>query len=166
MTDILSLKERARLLISLFAERDIKIATAESCTGGLLAGLLTEIPGSSAVLDRGFVTYSNEAKHEMIGVPIDLLMSYGAVSSEVAKAMASGAHFCSNADVAISITGVAGPDGGTKDKPVGLVHFGFSADDRETGHVRCLFENTGRDGIRYQALVQALEILENFIENA
>ncbi|SDR05523.1 CinA family protein [Pseudovibrio sp. Tun.PSC04-5.I4] len=165
MTDILSLKERARILISLFAEREIKIATAESCTGGLLAGLLTEVPGSSAVFDRGFVTYSNEAKHEMIGVPIDLLMSYGAVSSEVAKAMASGAHFCSNADVAISITGIAGPDGGTKDKPVGLVHFGFSADDKETGHIQCLFENTGRDGIRYQALVQALEILENFIEN-
>lgn len=165
MTDILSLKDRARALIPLFAEKEIKITTAESCTGGLLAGLLTEIPGSSVVLDRGFVTYSNEAKHEMIGVPVDLLMTYGAVSSEVAKAMASGAHFCSNANVAISITGVAGPDGGTKDKPVGLVHFGLAADNHETEHVQCLFENTGRDGVRHQALAQALDMLENFIEN-
>ncbi|MGH0003003.1 CinA family protein [Pseudovibrio ascidiaceicola] len=166
MTDILSLKERARVLVSRYAEKNIKITTAESCTGGLLAGLLTEVPGSSAVLDRGFVTYSNEAKHEMIGVPVDLLMSYGAVSSEVAKAMASGALFCSSANVAVSITGIAGPDGGTKDKPVGLVHFGFAADTEETKHLQCLFENTGREGIRFQALVQALKLLENFIENS
>ncbi|KZL12629.1 Nicotinamide-nucleotide amidohydrolase PncC [Pseudovibrio axinellae] len=165
MTDILYLKERARVLIARYAEKDLKIATAESCTGGLLAGLLTEVPGSSAVLDRGFVTYSNEAKHEMIGVPVDLLVSYGAVSSEVAMAMASGAHFCSNADVAISITGIAGPDGGTKDKPVGLVYFGLAHGKTEAKHVQCFFENTGRDGIRFQALVQALELLENFIEN-
>ncbi len=166
MTDILSLKERARVLVSRYAEKEVKITTAESCTGGLLAGLLTEVPGSSAVLDRGFVTYSNEAKHEMIGVPVDLLVSHGAVSCEVAKAMATGAHFCSNANVAVSITGIAGPDGGTKDKPVGLVHFGLAADNREAQHTQRLFENTGRDGIRFQALVQALELLENFIENS
>ncbi len=164
MTDILYLKERARVLVSRFAEKELKIATAESCTGGLLAGLLTEIPGSSAVFDRGFVTYSNEAKHEMIGVPVDLLVDYGAVSSEVAKAMACGAHFCSDADVAISITGIAGPDGGTKEKPVGLVYFGVCAESNVADYERCVFENAGRDGIRFQALVQAVELLENFIE--
>ena len=98
-------------------------ATAESCTGGLIAGLLTEIPGSSAVLERGFVVYSNAAKQELLGVPAETLVNYGAVSGETAVAMAEGALRASRAEVAVSVTGIAGPDGGTAAKPVGLVHF-------------------------------------------
>jgi nicotinamide-nucleotide amidase len=102
---------------------NLKLATAESCTGGLIAALITEIPGSSVVLERGFVTYSNAAKQDMLGVSRSLLEQYGAVSREVAEAMAEGALTHSRADVAISVTGIAGPDGGSTQKPTGLVHF-------------------------------------------
>jgi nicotinamide-nucleotide amidase len=104
----------------------VMIATAESCTGGLIAAVLTAIPGSSDVVDRGFVTYSNEAKTEMIGVPMSLIQSHGAVSEEVARAMADGALARSRATIAISVTGVAGPGGGSAEKPVGLVCFGIA----------------------------------------
>src|ERR1700751_5224140 len=113
----------ARRLLELCRARGLKIATAESCTGGLVAGALTEIAGSSDVVDRGFVTYSNEAKREMLGVPAATLKNHGAVSRQTAEAMARGALRNSNADLAVAITGIAGPGGATPGKPVGLVHF-------------------------------------------
>src|SRR6202035_4780856 len=117
------LHRRARRVLDLCRKRGLRIATAESCTGGLVAGALTEIAGSSDVVDRGFVTYSNAAKEAMLGVPAATLERYGAVSAETAAAMAAGALKNSLADVTVAITGIAGPGGGSKQKPVGLVHF-------------------------------------------
>ena len=114
----------AKTLLAALRSRAMKLATAESCTGGLIAAALTHVPGSSDVVDRGFVTYSNEAKTEMLGVPPALIAAHGAVSQPVAAAMAEGAVARSNADIAVSVTGVAGPGGGSPDKPVGLVWFG------------------------------------------
>src|SRR6476661_4694589 len=113
---------RAEKLLAGARAKGLTIASAESCTGGLIAGLLTEIPGSSDVVERGFVTYSNAAKTEQLGVPADLIATHGAVSEAVARAMAEGAIAQSRADLAVSVTGVAGPGGGTPGKPVGLVH--------------------------------------------
>ena len=121
MFDDALIREAASLLDACRA-RALKLATAESCTGGLIAALLTEIPGSSDVVERGFVTYSNAAKTEQLGVPADLIATHGAVSEPVARAMAEGALSHSHADLAVSVTGVAGPGGGTATKPVGLVH--------------------------------------------
>ncbi len=113
---------------------NVKIATAESCTGGLIAGLLTEIPGSSDVLDRGFITYSNASKEKMLGVPRALTTKRGAVSQDVARAMAEGALKNSDAQVAVAVTGIAGPGGGTAEKPVGLVHVAVAREGHETLH--------------------------------
>ena len=118
-----ALREKAAQVLEIFRARGLKVATAESCTGGLVAGALTEIAGSSDVVDRGFVTYSNAAKEAMLGVPAATLKRYGAVSAETAAAMAAGALKNSLADVTVAITGIAGPGGGSKQKPVGLVHF-------------------------------------------
>src|SRR5262249_50889728 len=112
----------ARALLALCRTRKLKLAAAESCTGGLLMATLTEVPGSSDVVDRGFVTYSNESKHQMLGVPVHMLAKYGAVSRETARAMAKGALVYSPAHLAVAITGIAGPGGGSKQKPVGLVY--------------------------------------------
>ncbi len=120
----------ARRLLELCRAQGLRIATAESCTGGLVAGALTEITGSSDVLDRGFVTYSNDAKAAMLGVPRELISHHGAVSEEVARAMAEGALAHSGAELAVAITGIAGPNGGSAEKPVGLVHFGCAARGR------------------------------------
>jgi nicotinamide-nucleotide amidase len=116
----------AEALLEACRSRGIMLATAESCTGGLIAAALTAIAGSSDVVDRGFVTYSNEAKHQMIGVPMPLIETYGAVSEQVAAAMADGALARSRAAMAVAVTGVAGPSGGSADKPVGLVWFGLA----------------------------------------
>jgi len=116
----------AETLLAECRSKGIRLATAESCTGGLIAAALTAIAGSSDVLDRGFVTYSNQAKHEMVGVPMPLIEAHGAVSEEVARAMAEGALARSQAGIAVSVTGVAGPGGGSVDKPVGLVCFGLA----------------------------------------
>ncbi len=131
MFDAQLLHDSAELL-ELSRRANLKIATAESCTGGLIAGCLTEIAGSSDVVERGFVTYSNEAKIEMLGVPKMLITLHGAVSEQVARAMAEGALARSLADITISVTGVAGPGGGTKEKPVGLVHFACAGRGRPT----------------------------------
>lgn len=139
------------------------VATAESCTGGLICGALTEIAGSSAAVDRGFVTYSNEAKNEMLGVPKDLIEKFGAVSKEVAIAMAEGALARSNADVAVSVTGIAGPGGGSPQKPVGTVHIAVAAKDRPTDHLHCWFADNGRQSIRLATVRTALTSILNAI---
>ena len=151
--------------------RHLRIATAESCTGGLVAGALTAIAGSSEVFERGFVTYSNEAKIELLGVDPELIAEHGAVSSEVAVAMAMGALENSLADIAVAITGVAGPGGGTPDKPVGLVHMACAGVDREdvdpeTGldfgwcsQYEFRFGDVGRDAVRDYSVRQALRLL-------
>jgi nicotinamide-nucleotide amidase len=144
--------------------RRLKIATAESCTGGLLAGALTENAGASNVFERGFVTYSNEAKHDMLGVPSELIAAQGAVSAEVAEAMALGALLRSRAQLALAITGVAGPGGGSTDKPVGLVHFALAQEVRPTLLVRKHFvapagKSFSRVEIRRMAVLTSLHLL-------
>lgn len=150
---------KATRIIETCAARGIMIATAESCTGGLVAGLLTEISGSSAVVDRGFVTYSNEAKQEMLGVPSDMLATHGAVSKPVAIAMAEGALKHSRATITVAITGIAGPTGGSADKPVGLVHFGCGKSGQATNHVEQRFGNIGRNEVRRAAIKCALDLI-------
>ncbi len=153
--------ERAAALIQIYSARGLKLATAESCTGGLVAGALTEIAGSSAVVERGFVTYSNEAKTTMLGVPAGLIAAHGAVSAEVARAMAQGAIMHSLADASVAITGVAGPGGGTPGKPVGLVHFASARRGGKVVGAEKRFGDLGRAGVRRAAILQALEMLED-----
>src|SRR5690606_24960918 len=127
---------------------NLSLVTAESCTGGLIAAAITEIPGSSDVLERGYVTYSNPAKESNLGVPDAVLKKYGAVSEETARAMAEGALAHSKAGVAISVTGIAGPDGGTPEKPVGLVHFAAAKRGGLTLHREMRFGDLGRSEVR------------------
>jgi nicotinamide-nucleotide amidase len=155
------LKQRAAALLKAYEQKGLKVATAESCTGGLVAALLTEIAGSSAVVERGFVTYSNEAKTELIGVPADLIATHGAVSEPVARAMAEGALARSRADVAIGITGIAGPSGGTATKPVGLVHFGLAGNGFATIHLERRYGDLEREAVRRSAVEDALALLEH-----
>ncbi len=147
----------ARKLLMAYESRHLTLATAESCTGGLIAALLTEIPGSSAVLERGFVTYSNAAKREVLGVRLVTLRKYGAVSEEVARAMAQGALKRSHARVAVSVTGIAGPAGGTKAKPVGLVYIAV-ATKRKVFAQEFRFKGTRRK-IRLEAMRSVLGLL-------
>jgi nicotinamide-nucleotide amidase len=156
---------RAEALIRLCTTKRIKIATAESCTGGLISALLTEIPGSSAVVDRAFVTYSNEAKAEMIGVPMALIDDHGAVSPQVAQAMASGALQHSKADLSVAVTGIAGPTGGSAEKPVGLVQFARARRGAEPDLFEKRFDDKGRASIRRAALEFALTLLEEAAAN-
>jgi nicotinamide-nucleotide amidase len=142
-------------LLQRYRDLKLKIATAESCTGGLVAGTLTAIAGSSDVYDRGWVTYSNEAKHEQLGVSLSLLDAHGAVSGEVAEAMAKGALHRSKAGVAISVTGIAGPGGGSAEKPVGLVFIGLARNDGWSQVERCQFDGD-RDSVRAQTVARAL----------
>ncbi len=138
------------------------VATAESCTGGMVAAALTAIAGSSDVMDRGFVTYTNEAKNEMIGVPMGLFETVGAVSEEVARAMAEGAMKTASVDLACGITGVAGPGGGSAEKPVGLVHIAAASADK-TIHERCLFDGD-RHAIRLVSALKALEMMKSLAD--
>lgn len=140
-------------------EAGLMTATAESCTGGMVAAALTDIPGSSAVVERGFVTYSNEAKAELLGVPMALIVEHGAVSKPVARAMAEGALSHSRADLSVAITGVAGPGGGTVEKPEGLVHFACARTGRATTDARIEFGALGRDTVRRKSVTQALAML-------
>lgn len=141
----------------------VMITTAESCTGGLVAACLTSVPGSSDVLDRGFVSYTNEAKTDLLGVPENMIKNHGAVSEEVARAMAEGALARSRAGLSVSITGVAGPGGGSADKPVGLVWFASACTGKDTIAERQLFGDIGRAEVREQSVEAALRILERFI---
>jgi len=138
----------------------LTIATVESCTGGLVAGALTEVPGSSDVVDRGFVTYSNAAKTALVGVPAELIAARGAVSEEVAVAMAEGALAAAGVGLTVAITGVAGPGGGSADKPVGLVHFAAARAGRPTLHRERRFGDLGRAEIRRRSVIEALEMLQ------
>lgn len=149
----------SRSLLDLCRMRKLKIATAESCTGGLVAAALTEVPGSSDVVDRGFVTYSNDAKHDMLGVETAKLETFGAVSKEVAIAMAFGALEHADVDLAVAITGIAGPGGATPGKPVGLVHFAVAARDGRIAHREQRFGAVGRSSVREQSVVEALKML-------
>ncbi len=142
------------------------IATAESCTGGLICAALTEIAGSSAVVDRGFVTYSNEAKTELIGVSADLIAREGAVSKDVAIAMAEGALERSNGDISVSVTGIAGPGGGSDQKPVGTVHIAVAAAGKTTQHFHCWFADHGRQFIRLETVKTALASVLNALKEA
>jgi nicotinamide-nucleotide amidase len=151
---------QARALLDLCRAKKLTIATAESCTGGLVAATLTEIPGSSDVVERGFVTYSNAAKEAMLGVPAATLERFGAVSRETAEAMAKGALAHSPASLAVAITGIAGPGGGTPGKPVGLVHFGAAARDGRLLHQECKFGDIGRTRVRLVSVRQALSMLQ------
>jgi nicotinamide-nucleotide amidase len=149
----------ARRLVAALRAADLRAATAESCTGGLVAAAITDIAGASDVFDRGFVTYSNAAKREMLDVPDGVLAEYGAVSRETARAMALGALAHSLADVAVSITGVAGPGGGTAQKPVGLVHFACARRHHGLTLIERRFGPLPREAIRAAATLQALELL-------
>jgi len=148
---------KAEKIITSYEATKRKIVTAESCTGGLVAAALTAVPGSSAVVERGFVAYSNDAKIEVLGVMPDLLMRFGAVSTEVAEAMAKGALDFSRADVAVSVTGIAGPGGGTPGKPVGLVCFGLATRQNVLMHYQGQFFGS-RDEVRMQAVMEALKL--------
>jgi len=150
----------AKHLLDLCRRRGLRIATAESCTGGLVAGVLTEIAGASDVVERGFVVYSNAAKESMLGVPPSTLKRYGAVSAETAIAMAAGALKNSEADISVAITGIAGPGGGTKQKPVGLVHFAAASRNGKPIARRRLFGKIGRRRVRERSVAEALELLE------
>ena len=154
--------EAHRLLDALRAA-DLAIATAESCTGGLIIGCLTEIAGSSDVVERGFVTYSNEAKIAMLGVPAEMIAAHGAVSEPVARAMAHGTLAHSEADIAVSVTGVAGPGGGTAAKPVGLVHIAAAAIGTATLHRECRFGDIGRTGVRLATIAAAFALVAEVI---
>ncbi len=149
----------AQRLVDRAAARGLMVAAAESCTGGMLAGAITDIPGASAVFERGFVTYSNAAKSEMLGVRTDLIHQFGAVSQPVAKAMAKGALARSPADLAISITGVAGPSGGSEVKPVGLVWFALAKRHGEIRTERRVFAGGDRNFVRLRATQTALQLL-------
>src|SRR5580698_4965681 len=149
----------AKQVLELCRARGLRIATAESCTGGLVAAALTEIAGSSDVVDRGFVTYSNEAKAELLGVPQSTLKRYGAVSAQTARSMAVGALKNSHADIAVSITGIAGPGGGTRQKPVGLVHFAAARRGGLRIARKRLYGDIGRRRVRQRSVLEALEML-------
>ncbi len=148
----------ARQVIETAAERGLVLVTAESCTGGLVAAALTAIAGSSAVIERGFVTYSNASKTDLLAVPADLIEACGAVSEPVARAMARGALAGSGADLSVSVTGVAGPGGGTAEKPVGLVHFGAVGPNGEI-HAMHRFGDIGREQVRLASVRVALGLL-------
>lgn len=155
-----SLVDRAAALEARCRALDLKLATAESCTGGLVCALLTEIPGSSAVFERGFVVYSNDAKRETLGVSDEVLAEHGAVSEATARAMALGALAHSRADIAVSVTGIAGPDGGTAQKPVGLVHFACARRGGRAIALERRFGALSRAAIRLASVEAALGLLE------
>jgi nicotinamide-nucleotide amidase len=157
------LLDLARAVLAKARQEGLRLATAESCTGGLIAALLTEIPGSSDVFECGFVVYSNRAKSDLLGVPADLIADQGAVSEAVARAMAEGAVTKSDAQLAVAVTGIAGPGGGTKLKPVGLVHIAAARDGRPILHEVHRFGDIGRSEIRLASVEAALGLLRRLL---
>ncbi|MHA1158108.1 MAG: CinA family protein [Alphaproteobacteria bacterium] len=147
-------------LVTRWTDEGVLVATAESCTGGMVAAALTDIPGSSAVFDRGVVSYSNLAKIELLGVDAHLLEAYGAVSEAVARAMAEGILTRSSAVLSVAVTGIAGPDGGTADKPVGLVHLAAARRNGPTVHRACRYGAIGRGAVRRASVADALGLLD------
>jgi nicotinamide-nucleotide amidase len=156
--------EAAKNLLAICKRKNLLVATAESCTAGLVAGTLTEVPGTSSILDRGFITYSNEAKHEMLGVPRDILATHGAVSRETAEAMVRGVLGRSRVHLAVSVTGIAGPDGGSEQKPVGLVHFAAASRGGKLIASEQRYGNIGRDKVRKRSVLQAFKMLHELAE--
>lgn len=154
----------AQRLLDICKRKNVLIATAESCTAGLVTGTLTELPGVSSILDRGYVTYSNEAKHEMLGVSRDTLASYGAVSRQTAEEMVRGVFGHSRVHLAVSVTGIAGPDGGSAEKPVGLVHFAAGSVSGRLDHAEKRFGDIGRSQIRKLSVLQAFRMLHDLAE--
>ena len=156
------LKNNAAKLVELFIKKDFRLATIESCTGGLLSSAITQVSGSSAVIDRGFITYSNKSKIEMVGVKPDLIKKFGAVSAEVAAAMAKGGLYSSNADITIAVTGIAGPGGGTSEKPVGLVHIATASNIIEEEVIKKSFMFSGdREEVRMQSALESFNLLRS-----
>ncbi len=153
------IEQQAATIIAAYRDLGWMIATAESCTGGLIAGALTEIAGSSAVVDRGFVTYTNQAKMDLIGVSSATLEAFGAVSKETALQMAQGALIRSGAHVAVAVTGIAGPGGGSADKPVGLVHIALRSLSGQIDHREMRYGDIGRDQVRLATVRTALDML-------
>ncbi|GLQ57759.1 CinA family protein [Devosia nitrariae] len=158
------LPDPAKRVIELLTQAKATIATAESCTGGLVAGALTDVPGSSAVFYGGYVTYDNAAKTRMIRVPARLIRDYGAVSNQVARAMADGARNTAHTDYALAVTGIAGPDGGSEKKPVGLVYLAVSSNEG-TKVIERRFGDLGREAIRKAAVAEALKLVLDVVEN-
>ncbi|AVC49716.1 CinA family protein [Rhizobium leguminosarum] len=158
--DIISMAEA---IIRDFTAAGLMLSTAESCTGGLIAGALTEISGSSAVVDRGFVTYTNTAKIEMLGVQAETLLRFGAVSEETAQQMVHGALFRSRAEIAVAVTGIAGPGGGSAEKPVGLVHLAAKSRAGALIHRKMLYGDIGRSEVRLATIRTALEMVRSLL---
>lgn len=158
-----TLVRRAADLLDALRAKELTIVTAESCTGGLISAYLTEVAGSSDVVERGFVTYSNMAKTELLGVPPDLIEAHGAVSEEVARAMADGALEHSGADVSVAVTGIAGPGGGSEEKPVGLVHIAAARRGGPARHLRCAFGDAGRSKVRRDSVEEALNLVRSLL---
>jgi len=159
----LEVETLARLLVDEVRERHLRVTTAESCTGGLVAAAICSIPGASDVFERGFVTYTNRAKQEMLGVPGDMIADMGAVSEGVARMMAEGALANSHAHIAVAITGVAGPGGGSPMKPVGTVHLATARSTAGIRHRHELFEQDTRMGVQMAAVVVALQMMRDAI---
>ena len=162
----LTIMEAAEHLLALCKRKQLTVATAESCTGGLVAGAISAISGSSTVLDRGFITYSNRAKQQMLGVKPDTLDFYGAVSAQCAKEMAKGALAHADVDLAVSITGIAGPTGATPGKPVGLVHFAAASRAGQVLTHESQYGDLGRSQVRRLSVLQALAMLTQLAETA
>lgn len=158
------MEEKAAAIIAYCKACGLMVSTAESCTGGLIAGALTEIPGSSAVVDRGFVTYTNEAKAELLGVSAATLAAFGAVSQETALQMAHGALYRSRADVAVAVTGIAGPGGGSAEKPVGLVHLAVRGRTGKLIHREMRYGDIGRSEVRLATVSTALDMLMEAVQ--
>ena len=156
--------EAAKRLLDICKRKNLILATAESCTAGLVAGTLAEVPGISSMLDRGFITYSNQAKQDMLGVSAATLEKHGAVSRETAEEMARGALAHAPVDLSVSVTGIAGPDGGSEEKPVGLVHFAVASRSGGLVHAEKRFGNIGRSEVRKQSVLQAFRMLHDLAE--
>jgi len=157
------MEDLVKELSMILRAENMKIVTAESCTGGMISAAITALPGSSYIFDRGFVTYSDAAKIEALGVSHDILREHGAVSDEVARSMAAGALEYSEADIALSVTGIAGPGGGSDEKPVGLVYIGYSVHNGKTDAKECHFEGD-RGSVRRQSCEEALKLAVNILK--